>query len=312
MIYFIKKLPLALSGLLLGITALTNLLRAAWPSSTVWVWSLGLTVFILVLLILRLLVTAKTIKQELASSVSASGFAANLMALALLIGRLPLPKPLGYAVWLLLLAAYLVYILMFTYQFALRHDLRLVYPSWVIVYVGIAALSIVAPVVQAPQIGWWLFFLASANYLIVLPIICWRLSKFGIEEVFQPTLAILAAPTSLLLTAYLNLDLQPNLLITSGLLILSQLLYGLVLGLLPQILAKGFSPLHASLTFPLVNTAAALYLTMSKLHLSIPFLDILAFVELVIGLAVVVFVIVSYIRFLMTASREWDSTDKSS
>lgn len=298
MVSTIKKIPLAISGLVLGLTALASLLGSIW--STVGVGILSLAVSIFLVLIVRLVVTGKDLRQELASPVTASSFATSLMAMTLLSAKLALPKSWGMGLWLLSFSTYLVYILVFTTQFAEPRQLKLVYPSWVIVYVGVATVAMTARHFGLEPLGWFALIFATLGYLILMPMIFYRLFKIGLEEAFRPLLVILAAPTSLILLAYLGLAVRPNAPLVLILTILAQFFYLGALVLLPGLIRRGFTPLHAALTFPLVNTAIGLRQSLKLLGTSHFLLRFLEMAELLIGLAVVGYALVGYIGLLIS------------
>lgn len=299
MLNFVKNIPLAMSGLVLGTAALANLLGAVWPNLRLWVLSLAFIIF--GLLFARLILTTKNLRQEFSSPVVASSFSTVLMAMAIFSSGFAWPNGLGRLFWWLIFLAYLVYILVFTLRFAPRKDLSLLYPSWFIVYVGIAMLSVTAPAFGEVGVGWLAFYIAVAGYVIVVPSVLYRLFKLGLPDQFRPTLVILAAPTSLLLTAYVTLAQKPSLLLVAGLAFLAQAIYWTVICLLPKLVARDFSPLCACFTFPLVSTAIGLRLTLTKLGLTNPFFNALAYVELLIGLVIVVYVLAGYTKFLMVS-----------
>ncbi|MEX2785546.1 hypothetical protein AB3331_10205 [Streptococcus sp. H49] len=304
MVHFIKKIPLALAGLILGIIALGNLFAGICPPVRFWIF--GFTLPLLVLLFLRLVVTRENLRKEFSSPVTASGFAALLMALSFLVNASPFNIAIRWILWLLVLMLYLLYIAAFSFKFVLSRNLALVYPSWVIVYVGIAAASTVPPLFPAITAGWWIWTGAVIGYLLLMPVIFYRLLRFGIEKAYYPTLIILAAPTSLLLTSYLNLSPHPNRFFVIGLTLLAQFLYALVLVRLPKILAQNFTPLYASVTFPLVNSALALRLSLAELAVNHLFFSILADGQAIIAVLSVVYVSYGYFRFFLKITEAKD------
>lgn len=216
--------------------------------------------------------TRENLRKEFSSPVTTSVFAALLMALSFLANASPFNIAIRWILWLSVLMLYILYIDTFSFKFVLSQNLALVYPSWVIVYVGITVASTVPPLFPAITVGWWIWVGAVIGYLLLMPMIFYRLLRFGIEKAYYPTLIILAAPTSLLLTSYLNLSPHPNRFFVIGLTSLAQFLYALVLVWFPKILTQNFTPLYASVTFSLVNTALALRLSLAELAVNHSFL----------------------------------------
>lgn len=294
----IEKTPLALASLLLGTAALGNLLGGFWPPIRLILQLPVLLGFIW--LVGRLWVTRSSLKEEFRSPIVASCFAALLMTYQLLVGALPLPHLLGTILWLLGFAAYLSYILYFTYAFAWKKDLKLVYPSWFIVYVGIAIVGVTAPVYNQHLLGWISLIIAGIGFLVFIPFVVTRLMKHQVEVNFLPILAILAAPTSLLLTAYLSLSTSPNLWIAGSLALLAQVIYLGVVFHFPKLHGRsGFSPLFAAFTFPLVSTAIGFRLFLAKLAITNPLLWVLSYAEVVIASLIVAYVFYGYAKFFI-------------
>lgn len=295
----IKAVPLALASLLLGVAALGNLLAGFWLPIRLF---LQLPVaFGVILLLARLWLTRPILKNEFKSPVVASCFAALLMTFQLLTAALPFPPAFGHSLWLLGFINYAAYILYFTKQFALKQDLKLVYPSWFIVYVGIAMVSVTAPVYGQFYLGWVALVIATVGYLVFIPFVVYRLFKHRIEEKFLPIVAILAAPTSLILTAYLTLSPNPNRLLTVGLALIAQIVYFGVLINFTKLHGKSeFSPLFAAFTFPFVSTAIGFKLLLAKLSITNPFLLALGFFEVAVSILIVAYVGYRYLKFFLS------------
>lgn len=291
---FIKSIPLALSGLLLALVALANILAGFFPPLKPIIQ--GLAILGLVLVGTRLKQDWKTVKKEFHNPLVASCFATFFMAIQLLTASLPLPNKLGNLLWYLNALAYLLYIVFFTKRFAFQRKLSLIYPSWFIVYVGFAMVAVTAPVYEEAILGWSALLIAGIAYVLLIPVVMYRLILIPLPENQFPILAIFAAPTSLLLTAYLSLADEVNIPLAVGLVGLSQVIYGLVLFSLYRLMKNGFSPLFSAFTFPFVSTAISLKLAVSRLHVTQPPLTLLVHAEVVIASLIIGYVLFSYIR----------------
>ena len=289
----IKKLPLAVSGLILSLVALANLLTPFLPIVRPILQSIAL--FGILLLFVKFLSDRRAVLQEFRNPIVASSFATFLMAIQLLSSSLPLPKVVGHGFWYLAVLTYLSYIVFFTYRFARQRDLSIVYPSWFIVYVGFAMVGVSAPAFQEYGIGLFSLVFASLSFLILAPIVLYRLSKYGIGKDIRPILAIFAAPVSLILTAYLSLHQEVNSLIVISILIVSQLIYSFVILRFYTFIGSRFSPLYSAFTFPAVSTAIGLRLALAKLAVQSPILLTLSYLEIVVATTIVLYVLYSYI-----------------
>ncbi|HFI0467226.1 TPA: TDT family transporter [Streptococcus suis] len=261
----LTQVPLALSGLLLALVALANLLATVHPLIKPSLQALALLGY--VLLFSRIVGVWSKTRAELGQPIIASCFATLFMGLLLLTASLSiLPLGIGKGIWLTLVLLYGAYIVFFSYRFIGQRKLELVFPSWFIVYVGFAMVGVTAPVYQTFSLGWLSLIFSGISFAILLPVVLYRLIRVKLVLAQFPLLAIFAAPTALLLTAYLQLanQVDPRLLVF--LLVLSQSLYLAVVLSLRVLTQNGFSPLFAAFTFPLVSSAISLKLTLGKLE----------------------------------------------
>lgn len=300
MLNMIKNVPLALSGLLLSIVALANLLTPFSP--TVRPILQGIAVVGILLVLVKCISDRRAVQVEFHQPIVASCFATLLMAIQLLSSSLPLPTSLGYGLWYLTFIAYSSYIVFFTNRFVRQRNLTLVYPSWFIVYVGFAMVGVSAPRFGEYVIGWFSLVFASLAFLILFPIILYRLYQFRIEKGRTPILAIFAAPVSLILTAYLSLAQESNDFLVLSLLVVSQTIYVIVVMNFYFLAQGGFTPLYSSFTFPLVSTAIGFNLALARLEVNSPILFTLSYLEIVIAVAIVAYVLYSYIALFFKES----------
>lgn len=305
------QVPLALSGLLLALVALANLLAPVHPLIKPSLQALVLLGY--GLLFSRIFAVWSKTRTELGQPIVASCFATLFMGLLLLVASLPpLPLGIGEGIWLTLVALYGIYIVFFSYRFISQRKLELVFPSWFIVYVGFAMVGVTAPVYQAFRLGWFSLIFAGISFAILLPVVVYRLLRVKLVQAQFPLLAIFAAPTALLLTAYLQLAEQVDLRLLVFLLVLSQSFYLTVVLSLRRLTKNGFSPLVAAFTFPFVSSAISLKLTLGKLvGLQSPLSFVLQ-VEVILATLVIAGVAFLYVNHL---SRElvsaWFSAGES-
>ncbi|HEM3725169.1 TPA: ethanolamine utilization protein EutJ [Streptococcus suis] len=261
----LAQVPLALSGLLLALVALANLLATVHPLIKPSIQALALLGY--GLLFSRIVGVWSKTRAELGQPIIASCFATLFMGLLLLTASLSiLPLGIGKGIWLTLVLLYGVYIAFFSYRFIGQRKLELVFPSWFIVYVGFAMVGVTAPVYQAFSLGWFSLIFSGISFAILLPVVLYRLIRVKLVLAQFPLLAIFAAPTALLLAAYLQLADQVDLRLLVFLLVLSQYLYLAVVLSLRVLTKTGFSPLFAAFTFPLVSSAISLKLTLGRLE----------------------------------------------
>lgn len=297
----IKKVPIPMAGLMLALASLGNLLAGY---SDVLRGILGGISFILfLLLVIKLTLYYKDILKDLENPVVASvapTFFMGMMILSTYVKNFN--QSIAFGVWVIGLIMHAAYIVYFTKKFILNFDFKKVFVSYFVVYVGIVAASIPSPLYGMKSIGQVIFWFGFVSYIILLPLIFYRLLKIkNIPEPAIPTTAILTAPANLCLAGYLSAFDEKNKLIIYLLLMLSVIMFVAILIYLPSILKLKFYPSFSSLTFPFVITAIAMkgtnvFFGKSEVNISffkyyVSFLEILASV-------MVLYVFINYISFL--------------
>ena len=297
---FFKKIPMPIVGVMLALAALGNLVQSYGDNYRNLLGSLAG--------ILLLLSTAKFISdfpglmQELNTPIGASVFPTYSMSLMLLATYLK-PYHAGGAalLWLIGLGLHLVLLIRFTLKFVVKLEIKQVFPSWFIVYVGIAVAAVTGKAFNQ-AVGIAAFWFALASYLVLLFIVSKRVFWVkGIPEPALPTLAIFAAPGALCLAGYLNCFNQKNMLLFYALLVLSQVFYFFVLSKLPGLLHLKFYPSYSAFTFPLVIAALSLKLShgfLLKQGIKLAFLPTLVKAEELIALAIVFYVLMRYLAII--------------
>lgn len=304
-ICMIKKLPLPIVGLMLGLAALGNLVLS-YGSTYRNIFGL-ISGLLLILLLIKIVKYPKDIGNDLKNPVVASVFPTLSMGIMLLSTYIP-NKSIGFIIWIIGLVFHIGLIIWFTVTYLLKFNIKQVFPSWFIVYVGIAVAGITGPNFNMASVGKMAFWFGFISYLILLPIVLYRLFKVkDIPEPALPTIAILAAPGSLCLAGYMNSFVEKNMAIVWLLLILSQLLYFLVLSKLPSLLRLKFYPSYSAFTFPLVISGVALKLTngfLTNTGKAISFLKYLVKFEELVALVLVLYVLFRYVGFLFATAEK--------
>lgn len=200
----ISSLPLPTAGLALGLAATGNLM-SSYSGVLAGIFGV-LSTIIMALLIMKVIFAGRIVVEDLknpAIAGIAATFPMGLMVLSAYICRLSYLA--GYWLWaggVLLQAVLICY---FTRRFIFNFNIKKVFPSYFVVYVGIAAASITAPLFGALTAGQLLFWCGFIAYLILLPLIGYRLYAIKpFPESLVPTITIFAAPPCLCLVGYLN------------------------------------------------------------------------------------------------------------
>lgn len=295
----LKQVPIPMSGLMLGLFSLVKLSQdMELELLGILFFALGITTW--ALLVLKILFAFDSVVIQLKNPIIASvapTFSMGTMVLASLI--MPHFDMIKY-LWIAALALQILLVCYFikTFVWTKLFSLQAVLPSWFILFVGIC----IAPVTFGqvyPLLTQIIFWLALGCYVVFLPIILMRLFKYSLAEGAKPLITILCAPVSLLTVGYLEAFTSHNNILLYILFTLSQLFYIVVLTLLPKLLKLPFYPSYAAFTFPLIISAIAVERMYAYLELNV--FHYISYIELGIGVLIVLYVYIRYTRFLQKA-----------
>lgn len=302
----VKNPPLVMSGLSLGLFALGNLLELYHPALR---YLLGIAaIFIYLLLIIGILRNLPQAKEQLQQPLVASVFPTFFMSGMLLAGYIQIFSGLGtwvsavsILVWWLAFLGNAWLILYFTITFVLHFSWDYVFPSWSVLYVGIAVATLTAPISGQYLLGQIIFWICLILTLLVLPFMTIKSYRIGLPESAKPNISTFCAPLSLLLAGYLKTfpdGQSPNTSIVWLLLFASQLLYIFVVIQLPVLLKRDFNPGFSAFTFPFVISITSLRSAGLYLNIQHPLFHVLVKLEEVLAIVLVFFVLIHYLSFL--------------
>ncbi len=301
MVKIIKKIPVPISGLMLSLGAAGNLL-ASYGNTYKYIFG-ALSAIIFLLLLVKIFTYTKAVVESLNNPVVASvapTFSMGMMILSTYIK--PIHSSIAYGLWIMSILLHILLMIFVTKKFILRFDIKNIFPSYFVVYVGIVVGSVTAPVFNSPNIGQILFWFGFISYLLLLPIVLYRVFKTkAIPEPALPTIAIFAAPASLCLAGYMSSFQEKNMLIVWFLTSLSIAMLLGVLVYMPKMLKLRFYPSYAAFTFPCVISAIAIKKTNAFLIAtgrSIPALEYIVKFEELLAIAIILYVLVKYVEFI--------------
>ncbi len=236
----IKRIPMAIAGVMLAMAATGNLIQTYSPELRLVFGSISAIIGIL--LVIKFIMYPKTLLEDLQNPISASvapTFSMAIMLLAVYVK--PFAGTIGLVLWFLGLILHCALILLFTFRFILKFDIKKVFASYFIVYVGIAVASITSSAFNMAALGQAAFWFGFISYLILLVVILYRVIKVkGIPEPAQPLTIIFAAPASLCLAGYLSSFDNKIMIMVYFLAILSIAMYIFALTQLPKLLKLKF------------------------------------------------------------------------
>lgn len=297
----IQVLPIPISGLLLGIISAGTMLS---PYGNIFKILSGIIfLFVTLMLISKTVIYTNMIIKDLQNPVIAGIASTFPMAIVVLSTYIyPFCSLAAFIVCGLGILMHIILIIYYTNKYLLNFNLQQVLPSYFVVYVGIAIFSVVSPVFNAMWIGQILFWFGFIAYLLLLPVISYRVFVINsIPEPILPTIAIFAAPASLCLTGYLNSFQEKNMVIVWLLAFLSITMLFMVLLYMPKMTKNKFFPSYSAFTFPLVISAIAmtsLNTFLISIGVEIAILKYLALFEEFLAVFFVIYVFVKYISFL--------------
>lgn len=297
----IQKVPVPLCGVMLGLAALGNLLQSYGEGIR---YACGImAALLLVLILLKLVLFPKMIKEDLQNPIMASVSATFPMALMLLSTYVkPWIGAIAKYIWLFAIVLHLILIIYFTIKFIVKLQMPKVFASYFIVYVGIVVAAVTAPAFEALSIGTAAFWFGFATLLLLLVLVTIRYIKFKqIPEPAQPLICIYAAPTSLCVAGYVQSVTPKSKGFLLTLLVLASILYVFALIKAIGYLKLKFYPSFAAFTFPFVISAIATKQTMAclaNMKQPMPFLQYVVLIETIIAVIFVVYTFIRYMQFL--------------
>lgn len=299
---FLKRYPIPIAGLILALFALGNLIQSYSAKARL---ALGLIAFILYIpYLLKVAILNVKLSEPLSNPVAASVFPTITMATMLLAGYVkPYSPECASIVWYIGVIGHALLIAWFTLNFAVRgFSVKKVFPSWFIVYVGIAVASVSAPVTGRLDIGQWAFWFGLATYICLLVIVCYRVWLVGeIPAPAMPTTVIFAAPASLLLAGYMVSFPEKDSAMVMALLCASLLFWLVGMAYFLRTFRGAFMPSHSAFTFPLVISALAVKLSAGATGFT--WQGTLADVQTVIAGVIVLWVLVRYVMFIFAGAK---------
>ena len=296
---FIKKLPIPISGLILAVLSLGNLLQVYNP---IFKLVCGIVGCILILMLaLKLIVYPNIIKDDLSNPIILSNSGTFSMALMILSTYLnAFDGTLAISVWILGVALHILLIVYFIYHYILRDfNITVVYPSYWIVFIGITMGAITAHVHGLSEIGFIFFLFGFIAMLITLPLVIYRYLRYPNElDANKPLICIFTAVMSILIVGYTN---SANVISNEFLMVLYSIAFIFFLFALSKVIEYRnlkFYPSYSAFTFPFVITAIASG-EVSQIF-TIRIFGIIIPIQTFIAVVLVIYVFYSYIEFLFS------------
>lgn len=310
---FVYAVPTPLAGLALGIASLgLGLENSLSLQSVMQICSAFVSAVLTALVLAKYLLHPQLFKQDMSHPVAGSIIPTLAMAIMLQSKTVNLFFPFAAeAMWLVGISLHLFLLGSFLCFRAKEFKLQHMVPSWFVPFVGFGIAAITFPSAEYYDLAYTLMVIGGINYAFLLPVMYYRLIFLNkIEDAFKPTIAILAAPASLILYSYLTLEPEPSLIIAALVFGIAVLMTVIVYFAFFYLLRLPFSPAFAAYTFPMAVGAGALLKLSEKLAEYSAFLEYsrqirtFAYAELAIATAVVGYVC---FRFIVYYLRAWQA-----
>ncbi|MCD8873982.1 TDT family transporter [Mammaliicoccus sciuri] len=306
----LKRTPIAISGLALGIMALSNVFYHI-NFKTLGLCSFIISCAIMLLFIMKWIIYPSMFLKELKNihtfAISPT-FPMTLMIFASIIKQeFAVQSQLLNVLWYAAILLHIILIIIFVSLYAFRNFKSWPNTSWFVMFVGTGVISETSTAFNE-TLGHVSTIFGTVCLMVILAYVLISKSWQTYNQEQFPMVIIMSAPAALCLNGYiLNNTTYSNVYIIV-LLILSQVLFIFTLIFLPKILQRGFKVSFSAMTFPWVTTAASLYNVTQHSHASssiMTFGTILSVIEITWAAIVVCYVLYQYVVFLATKDVEY-------
>lgn len=294
----IKNIPLPISGLVLALLSLGNLLQDIHPYLRYLFGAIGL--IFLILIILKIVSHPQNVKEDFKNPVILSSFGTFSMSIMLLSTYLTqFSSSIAYAIWIIGIVLHILLMIYFTYHFMIRNfDISNVYPSYWIVFVGITMAAITSAVHNAPEIGFLFFIIGFIAMFLTMPLMFYRyIKKPDVPDVNKPLICIFTAIFSILIVGYINSapGISPEFLLIMY--VIACIFYIFAFIKLIEYRNLDFYPSFSAFTFPFVISALATKGVLGKMGSNL-ILNCILEIEIAVAVIVVLYVLIRYLKFL--------------
>lgn len=256
----VKNLPIGVMATLLSVLTLANVFSILGFNSLRHI-SVNFGVILIIAGFSKLVLYPKQVTAELNDTSLASIYPTFCMSMMLMAAYyVQYNYALGKALWSFALFLNTLIVIIFTYNNLIKKFEygKFLPPFWV-AYVGIIVSVITSPAMNEPTLVKFIFYFACSAYFIILPFMIYRLCTKPVADAPYPTLAIMAAPPSLCIVAYLTLFAHPNVYFTLFLYSIVFVMTIYMYSRFPKIFKMKFIPTFAGITFPLAISTLATF-----------------------------------------------------
>jgi len=304
----LKDMPIALTGLALGIAGISGAWTNLTGNFTISIIGVCISSILVLIIILKYILHPKILIEELSCPVLGSVIPTLDMTLMIISSIIVKYNSfLGRSIWIGAIIIHCIFSISFMKHRMKDFQLEHMVPSWFVPPIGIVVACTTSNEMGFGKLTEILFYFGLILYIIMLPIMLYRI-LFGdkIANTKLPTFAVMGAPANLCLAGYLSFMDHPDYFFATSLAYLGIFTTFLVYISFVRIFYIPFSPLYASFTFPLGIGATALlkyahYLSNINNHISQDYIHIwqgIAYIELFIASIIIIYIFIKMKIFL--------------
>lgn len=248
----LARIPVPVLPTMVGAATLSNV-YAGLGFTAVRHITMFIASVVLLCYLIKIVIHFETAKTEYQEVVPSSLYAAFTMLLMILGSYyFSWSQPIGKGMWLAAFGIHALHIIVFTIRNVITNRSKDTFlPTWFVTYDGILVSCVVGAEMNEQRLLTAVTYFGIIIYVILIVLMIWRLATHEVKDAVYHTQAIVMAPCSLCVTAYLNIIKEPQKVIVFLLYGCVVLSLGFVIYKLPKFLSYSFYPGFASLTFPM-------------------------------------------------------------
>ena len=248
----LKRMPVPVLPTFVGALTLSNVyggLGFAWVRHITMI----VATIVWIAYVIKIITNKDICINEYKNVVPCSLYAAFFMMLMILASYYyEFNQTFGLILWFIAWICDAIHILIFTYRNVIKErNINTFVPSWFVTYNGIMVSCVVGAGFGYNNIIKYIVYYGIIVYIVIIPIMIWRLITVEVKDAVYHTMAVVLAPCSLCVVSYINVIENPNqyLLYFLYFCVLASLAFIIIK--LPKFFAYSFVPGYAGVTFPM-------------------------------------------------------------
>lgn len=292
-------IPFPISGVVLSIVSLGNLLQGIMKYSHVICGVIAVIGFVLITA--KMIVCRDEQKTALRDPVLTSTLPTYSMIIIMLSVYLaPLLGNASKYIWFVGIVLHMGIVIYFTYEFLIVHmEWHKIFASYFIGYAGIASIAITAPTYHMEVLGRAAFWVGFVSVTLMMGLVTYRNIRYPEKQAHErPLFCVYASPWNVCLIGYLHSYTKVKIDMILLIYVVATLLYVIALTNMKQSISRTFYTSYASYTFPFVIAASGtrqVILRLSEMgYRSVLHLHVWLVFQIVLAVALVSYTCIRY------------------